>query len=436
MDSSTRIMKRPLGTFETAQVLTGKVKSFNLVIALQLEKGPVFDVLQRALKCLHDRHPLLRTTIDETEGRPFFRVAGENRVLLRQIPRSSEHEWKRVVEYELNTPLPLSPGPLFKASYVANSGYEQPCELVLTAHHAILDGVSAARLLHDLLGLCESFAAGDEPSGFEPLGLLPAAEQLFPAPYRGVRGLIKQAGFAGRNILQGLRYLQISRKLKEPAISRHGSCRIVTFELPVRQTRQLRIMCRKQRVTLNSLLCAVQLVIAQRHGFAGRAVPLRHFVFADLRPYLQPAVDAGNLGAYFAMLHLISVLDANMPTWELAKALNEQIHVASRRGEKFTSVSMSKLLMTSVLAKPRFRMGHAALAFLGPVSLSACYGEIKPCGLHAFVSNIVLGPVYTANARIFMGQLVWDMIYLDCDMDTRTAERIAGDILQELKGLA
>jgi hypothetical protein len=234
----------------------------------------------------------------------------------------------------------------------------------------------------------------------------------------------------------GFRFWREIRHIDEPEIKPQGQCHIVVFQLPAKLTTRLNRACRKQRITLNSLLCAVHLLMARDHAFNAGTVPLRHFVFADLRPYLEPSIPAENLGAYFAMLHLVSQVKSDTGTWALARSLNAQIHEASTRGDKFNSVLMSKAMMKSILAKPRLRMGHAALAFLGPVKLSETYGDIRPNALHAFVSNMILGPVYTANVRIFMGQLYWDMIYLDSDMDENTALQLANSIQQTLTGLA
>lgn len=429
-------MKRPLGKFETAQVLTGEAAPFNLVIVLRMSKGPGFEVLQRALGYLHQRHPMLRAGIERHDGKFYFTVADVAKVCLRQNPRTTDDDWKGLVEDELNTPFSLMPGPLFRVTYVASSERQDACELVLTAHHAIIDGVSAACLLHELLGLCESLSAGlplDKPSS---LCLFDAAEHLFPASHQGLRGVLAQTVFLGQQMRDGYRFWRGIRNLDEPGIMPEGQCRIISFQLPSGLTTRLNRICRKQRITLNSLLCAVQLLLTRDHAFNGESVPLRHFVFADLRPYLQPSIPAENLGAYFAMLHLVSGVNGDTGPWSLACSLNAQIHDASTRGDKFNSVLMSKFLMKTILAKPRFRMGHAALAFLGPVKLSANYGEIKPTGLHAFVSNMVLGPVYTANVRIFMKQLYWDMIYLDSDMDKATATRLADTMLNTLTRLA
>jgi hypothetical protein len=56
------------------------------------------------------------------------------------------------------------------------------------------------------------------------------------------------------------------------------------------------------------------------------------------------------------------------------------------------------------------------------------YGGIKVCGLHGFISNIDLGPEYSAQVSLFEGRLVWDIVYLDGDMDRARALEIAEQI--------
>ena len=88
--------------------------------------------------------------------------------------------------------------------------------------------------------------------------------------------------------------------------------------------------------------------------------------------------------------------------------------------------------MNAVLKFRKQRMAHAAMAFMGTVDLDDHYGQTEITGLHSYVSNLVLGPVYTANTRLFQGQLWWDMIYLDCDMDQDTAKSLARKLIQLL----
>ena len=79
------------------------------------------------------------------------------------------------------------------------------------------------------------------------------------------------------------------------------------------------------------------------------------------------------------------------------------------------------------------RMGAAALAYTGPLKLPRHVGAIRIRGVRAMVSNLVLGPEYTAHARLYGGRLCWDHVYLDCDMDESTAAGITDEIFDLLR---
>jgi hypothetical protein len=53
--------------------------------------------------------------------------------------------------------------------------------------------------------------------------------------------------------------------------------------------------------------------------------------------------------------------------------------------------------------------------------------------IHAFISNMVLGPEYSALARLWEGRLWWDIVYLDSDMDRAVAATVAETILDLLR---
>jgi hypothetical protein len=55
-------------------------------------------------------------------------------------------------------------------------------------------------------------------------------------------------------------------------------------------------------------------------------------------------------------------------------------------------------------------------------------------GLHAFAANMTLGPEYSALVRLFRGELWWDILYLDSDMDAAGAQAIAREMQEILEG--
>jgi hypothetical protein len=116
--------------------------------------------------------------------------------------------------------------------------------------------------------------------------------------------------------------------------------------------------------------------------------------------------------------------------WTLARRIDAQVTAGLRRGDKLTAVLLAERMMRSVLGQPQHRMDHrmgtTALSYGGAVRLALR-------GLHGFISNLAVGPEYTAQASLFGGELLLDVVYLDADMDRALAERIAGEALATLR---
>jgi hypothetical protein len=119
--------------------------------------------------------------------------------------------------------------------------------------------------------------------------------------------------------------------------------------------------------------------------------------------------------------------------WQLASTVNSQFATGSRRGDKILSLLTVAGVMRLMLGQKRMRMGATALAYTGPLKLPQRVGVLRIRGVNAMVSNLVLGPEYTAHARIFGGRLCWDHVYLDSDMDESTAAGLTDRIFELLR---
>ena len=75
-----------------------------------------------------------------------------------------------------------------------------------------------------------------------------------------------------------------------------------------------------------------------------------------------------------------------------------------------------------------FRMAVTALSYSGPLDLPSDWGPFELTAVHAFASNFTLGPEYSALVRLFRGELWWDIVYLDSDMDAARARLIAREM--------
>ncbi len=420
-------MERKLGIFETTQIEADRQFPFNVVVVLRLAGAPIAAQLADALERLVAEYPLLGCRVEGRGRELWFCSAHEGGPALNRLERPNDRAWQAVAEAELGRPIAVSTGPLGRFSYLgpnpAGNG-----ELILCLQHSIVDAASGAALAARLLELCL-----DPDSPRPPQAPLPPAEARFPAAWRGWSGRWGLTRFALAQLGDEIAFRYRSRGLRQPPIRAGGRSRVLPLALDRATSAALIQHCRRRRLTLNSALCAAMLLSVKRHCYGPQTQPLRNFIFANLRPYLRPPVEPGQLGSYFAMLRFTHQVASGDDLWSLAERINRQIYAAGRGGAKFASLLLSRALMRLVLGLGNQRMGHTALSYTGVAPIPESYGEMRLEGLHAFVSNFSLGPEYTAQTRLFAGRLFWDIVYLDSDMDAAQAATIGQQILHRLQ---
>jgi len=185
-------------------------------------------------------------------------------------------------------------------------------------------------------------------------------------------------------------------------------------------------------MSLNSVLNAAMLLAVQRRLCGGKTTPMRHFNFADLRSLLKPPVTDKHIVGLHSMLRVTVTVRAESNLWSVADVVNRAVTAGARRGDLFSSVLLSAAMMRIILGQGNQRMGTTALAYAGPLQMPRAFGSTKVVGLEVFISNLTLGPEYTAQVRLVDGELRWSIVYLDCDMDRATAEGVADEMLSML----
>jgi pristinamycin I synthase-3/4 len=147
---------------------------YNIVEMLRLRGRLQFDVLQRCLGEIVQRHEALRTTFRSEGGEPEQIIAPASSlplplalVDLTDYP-ADEREVRatEIVQAEAGTPFDLARGPLFRATLYRLADEEHL--LLLNVHHIVADGWSIQVLLGELTSLYAAFMRG-EPSSLPAL---------------------------------------------------------------------------------------------------------------------------------------------------------------------------------------------------------------------------------------------------------------------------
>jgi Condensation domain len=124
---------------------------------------------RNALNDLQRRHPLLNVFIGmDVNSRPVFYQEGEHKIPLVVRKRASPLQWQAEFEKEISTPFDTSESPLMRAQLLLG---DDRCEVILTTHHSIADGMAIMYVIRDLL----QAVSGEK---LAPLPAPPSQDQL------------------------------------------------------------------------------------------------------------------------------------------------------------------------------------------------------------------------------------------------------------------
>jgi hypothetical protein len=425
-------MRRKLGKMEMAEAISNEFYAFNAVIILRITNGPSEETLRILLPLLQRRQPLLGVHIHKEKNWFYYVSADTPGIPLKVVERQNNRHWQQVAEEELNTRFDLFTGPLVRFTYLTGPGSNES-EIIITFQHSIMDAVSGGNLLHEILSFCREIESRGSVEGLNILGPLPPADAFFPPAFQGFRRKWNLFLFFLRQMRDEFRYRRRTRGKRVPPIHPTGKNKILPVKLSKKLTAALIKGSHQKRVTLNNLVTAAFLMAVHQHLYDGEEMPLRHINTTDLRPYLNPPLEAQYFGSYFAMMRFTVGMKKNPRVWELAREFGDISYFSLKRGDKFCTHQFSYRMMRMLFRLKSFRMGNTAMSFTGPVIMEKKYGKIEVRDIHGFASNFVLGPEYSSLVRLFDDHIYWDFLYLDSDMDHEKAAVIADEILKILE---
>lgn len=422
----TRRIRR-LGSFEKAACLTAEFEPFNIVLHLVLEKAPDPDVVRATLTRWVQQQQIASLTILKDGKQRWF-----GRVKPVDVPISCDHlksedDQARIIEKELNKRLPNEDGTLFRFSYYLDCTQTNKGHLILAFHHAIVDGSCLVVLIRELM---KGFLVGEQhESQMKFTEEAESSEAYFPKPFCGLGLRMRVLGMQFRELVNELKFRLTSPKGAIRPVAAPSKCRTLVASWCKEVTADLLRESRRRRCTLVAMLHASMLLAVNKCLFEDRKRRHRLIAFYDLRPYLDPPLPAQQIGAHLTMGRFAETVQAGMEFWELASRIQGQIYDFGKSGDKFVSNHLTQFTLKTLIALKRMRMGSTAISYTGSVPPLA-----PPClpfdmtEFHAFVSNISLGPFFTANSRIFSQRLILDCLYLEGDIEPGTAQSIVNEM--------
>jgi NRPS condensation-like uncharacterized protein len=399
--------------------------------------GPLDRVaLERAAAALQARHPLLRVRLAE-EGprlarRFLFRTDGVPPPEVREAPVAvfAPDGLAREVEAELARHFDVARGPLFRLALASDGSRRH--RLVLTMHHMIADGASAAVVVRDLLAECASpgSAGAPRPLGavgpsFPSVGRARALWDYAMLAWRAARHVLRRP--AGRNV----------PGLGTPATGRETG--VILRQLDRETTAAIVAAAKAERTTVGGMLSAA--VVRSVHAASGARGPA-HVALVN-------AVDVRSLGTA-GDVERVDLLMSFVVTYhragdgrgffDLARECSAEVRRAVARGDGVVPHTLAGLLPSiepgeavraTIRVADRFATS-AALTNVGRVEIPSVFGPLAVTGVTFAPSLGFLGR-FSGVAATFDGRLSWNFSYVKqlvgADLARELATRCLDDLL-------
>jgi hypothetical protein len=288
---------RRLGAFETFLWLADKTTPKHFVVAADIKGETTIRAWRGGLDDVQRRHPLLDARVGrDSDGHlAFFRPAGTC-IPLRVIPGNSEDLWASEMEAELDTPFRDDEAPLLRATLL----HTPKCaSLILSVHHSIGDGMSAAYLIRDLL----QAISGDSLTNLP----MPQSQEilLHPRPKVEVPPPVPNAPVP--RSLRNADTLKVRRRQLSPGFGD-----------------RLRRSAREAGTTVHGLVVAALVLSGRQSHAPWTAAPVRVFWPVSTRQVLGAGEEFGFRMVVSTGRHHPVNIDARS-FWEIAKGLPEEV---------------------------------------------------------------------------------------------------------------
>jgi hypothetical protein len=120
-ESKCGVMKRKMLFFERLMYVDGRTP-VNCLMTARIHGDIAAERLESALEKVQGKHPLLRASVVEEGGQPYFAFrASPRRIPVRVIERQTDEDWRNITALEWKTPFDMNSGPMIRVVWMKSA---------------------------------------------------------------------------------------------------------------------------------------------------------------------------------------------------------------------------------------------------------------------------------------------------------------------------
>ncbi|MEA5503211.1 condensation domain-containing protein [Halotia wernerae UHCC 0503] len=424
------IYNRKLGHFEQVlETLNSRAKTWNIVTISRI-KGPlVEDILRQSLDKIQCRHPRLNSHIVRFQNSLYFQTEGTAKIALRVVNKLSDEQWTEVVYEEMNEKIDSSQC-LMRVVLVHFLNEKHISYLITTVHHAIADALSCIQLHSEILTYCQKIVSGEVTNSVNLLPL-PPIEEIIPEWMKALKGKVNNVLFLLKLGSQQIWYRPKTLGFENYAPIAQRRCNIIHRQLDPDLTKKFVNLCRQEKTTVHSALCAAMMFTVARKITKGNRKDIRVscLSYLDLRRRLKPTITDEHLAVLAASMMGFHTLKTNTSFWELARNVKQNLEDDTQHDDIFKMMLVAKHLIDFCFRQPKQVAATVSISNVGKVSIPKFYGEFELEEISFAGSHSLYAGVFVIHAATFQGKMLLNFVFSQPAISQETMEALVNDFM-------
>lgn len=356
----------------------------NCVFTVKIQGDIPEENFKDALEKIQQKHPLLRTRIDNSEKHPFFIEEKDiEPIPLRIVERKTDEDWLQESEKEWFRLFKDEKKPLAQLVWIKG---QEESEILWVLPHCICDGTSLVTMMTELLALLD-----DPALELQPYEVFSSVDDFLPLDFDMKRKKRKARFY----MMMGRLFFLMQRKSKTRNL---GSNYVVHWKLNADTTAEITAKSKAHCVSVHALLCSSFMQAFQdvqgkyAKGKVISPVDVRHFipeirqdhVFA-FAPTVELSLKKGSTG----------ILDNAR---QIKKDLTEKIGKMEARELLWMGEQMHPVVERMVSMLKSSKGGHdVTLSNMGKINIPGDYKNFK---VETIISPTVAFPWLNSNTLV------------------------------------
>lgn len=433
---------RPVHGIERVMLRFGETMGADLIIG-RVAGAVDVGAFRAAADAVVRRYAMLRVRVEAGPPARFVAAEADGASAHVEVVEGADPEaWRRAAVRETTRPFALDGGAACRFILVVGPSPGEAHALV-SAPHAIVDGRSLMRLLHDLLVAWGCAARGEE-AAFERLPITPAAYTLVRRPfvYRVAEPLLRYAWMSSVRAHQS----RCPLPPRAPTALAEDVATLAAFrEGTPEGWARLSAACKRHEVTVGGALLAATWFALSRlvHDERGAAPDrLTMDVDVDLRARVEPPAPDTHVGFYTGVTEVGGRIAPSTDFWTIARRLRGQ----TARNLRWGLPELVHLMPEDVpdyfeYVEARGVSRHGAGGTGSLVSVSnvgrflypSAQGPLRLTGLWGMNGACLLGPTFIPWLRFVDGRMFYNSVGAAPAVDQAQLERFQDAIFELLE---